>query len=303
MPSRAIVSCLPLGATEHIGCLGGHLPPRGTADAAWSTIESAATAARVSAGGNRARGAVVQDFLVELARSTNLLESLGERDIKIAVVGGSAYDSEVVALRHLGIQVHVETFGVDGADHWLDLNTPVKRQEATGHFDLVVCSQVLEHVWNHQAFFDHLYSLATPGAFLWLACPASNRPHGSPDFFSAGFTANYLARNVEHRGATVLAAGEVGSRRLYESALLSRTWLSYLGHAFPPAAYLDDKTRPWARRLLVTLYSLPQSIRLTLLSPRLHYTGRWATESWILARLPKSSDPSLGTSMTARGSF
>lgn len=240
--------------------------------------------AKQSSPSNRARGAVIESFLDALLRDQQLSCANVGSPLAVAVVGGSLDEPEIIAMRKLGLRVTVETFGLEGSMHELDLNQPVKTGAARAKYDLVLCSQVLEHVWNHEAFFDHLRHLAAGRALLWLSCPSSNRRHGSPDFFSAGFTSDYLARNLQSRGASIVAMGEVGSQRLYYGNHIADSWLDYRSHRNPMMRYISDPGPPMPRRLITWTRRLPQSLLLCLLSPRIATGGRWVTESWVGAR-------------------
>lgn len=212
-----------------------------------------------------------------------------QRPLEVAVVGGLAQEPELDSLVRSGVEFEVTTFGLDGTDWLLDLNAVDPKFKPAKRFDLVLCSQVLEHVWNHEAFFTNLTVLCSEGTHLWLAAPKANRPHASPDFYSAGFTQSYLTLNVQNYQFRVVAGGEVGSRRLYESALLSRTWLSVKAYRFPIAAYIFDDSRPILTRLLLTIGKFPQNLRFTFLSGSCSSDPRWATESWTLAAYEPSN--------------
>lgn len=217
--------------------------------------------------------------------SHRLAASLTNDAIRIAVVGGSAEDPELGELIQQGFACQVTTFGLENSDVHLDLNHQESGLHSDYGFDLVLCSQVLEHVWNHSAFFHNVLSLVrSEGGLVWLAAPKINRPHASPYFYSAGFAADYLTKNLEASGFTVLESGELGSRRLYEGALLSETWFTRQSYRFPPLSYLLDSFRPWKSRLSRTVIGLPQNLRMLLLRSRISSDPRWATESWTLAQ-------------------
>jgi SAM-dependent methyltransferase len=51
-------------------------------------------------------------------------------------------------------------------------------------FDTLICTEVLEHVFNHQKLVDEMYRVMRPGAFGFLTVPWSARFHYIPyDFF------------------------------------------------------------------------------------------------------------------------
>jgi hypothetical protein len=253
-----------------------------------SAIVFAKIAKRVSSG-NRARGEVVAQFLEQLTKHTDLLILPSLRPLEVVVVGGSAEEPEIEALRQLGLYVNVYTIGIEDSDVNLDLNLPPRTGLLDQNIDLLLCSQVCEHIWNHENFFRNIAELCQNSKYLWLGVPASNRPHASPDFFSAGFTQDYLQRNLEYRGLQVLKAGQIGSRRLYESAMLSDSWMTYISHRFPPFQYLsevrsEDSKLALFRATFQTMKSCPQLLRFLFLSSKIDNSQRYATESWALAR-------------------
>ena len=222
---------------------------------------------------------VVERFLRSLAAEGTLLT--GQQTLSVFVVGGSERDPEVAALRALEVPITVRCFGVDAESTWVDLNShpELDRPDRSGA-DLVLCSQVLEHIWNHANAFQWLFSMVRSGGLLWLAAPASNRPHGSPDYFSAGFSDRYLAANATNHGFEVLDSGVLGSKRLYVSALTSESWLTRREHSSPVLGLL--RRRPTRS----TIRKLPSFLRLQFWNPRIRRDIRFATESWLLARRP-----------------
>jgi hypothetical protein len=238
--------------------------------------------------GNRARGAIVATFLQNLATRTDLLTLEKFQTLNVAVVGGSNDEPEVLALRELGLQVNVHTFGIENNDTYLDLNLAPEQQTEVVTADLLLCSQVCEHIWNHEHFFRNIAHLGEHSRYIWLGAPASNRPHASPHYYSAGFTHDYLSLNLKFRKINVLDTGQIGSRRLYESTLNSELWLSYLSNRFPLLAHLDEaivrkRFQSVPRLLIRTASFLPQLVRFSLLSGQISHSQRFATESWVLA--------------------
>lgn len=234
--------------------------------------------------GNVARREIVRTFLECAVPHIDQLMSHSTGPLRVAVIGGHSDEPELDALRNLGFSLEVVVVGLESSEVVVDLNSSADVLLPGDGAHLVLCSQVLEHVWNHGSFFRHLRNFTARDSLLWLAAPKANRPHASPDFYSAGFTASYMARNLENVDFRILASGEMGSRRLYESALLSRMWFSGIGYRFPVGAYLFDNKRPWTSRLALTFYCLPQNLRFGLLSKTLTAESRYATESWVLAQ-------------------
>lgn len=199
------------------------------------------------------------------------------------VVGGTPSDPEVVFLNSLSKDINISFLGLERTKEnflFLDLN---EFRVGTKTGSLVICSQVLEHVWNHENFFSNLRQLTQVNGHLWLNVPMSNFVHGSPDYFSAGFSPEYLAKNLEQRDFEVIASGFIGKRRYYLATHLLGTWLTKKEHAnpifncnFQPGTRLGvirKFIRDWTRRVPLILSSKALSDDL-----------RWGTESYILAK-------------------
>ena len=53
----------------------------------------------------------------------------------------------------LGFNLNITTFGIEDTDDVFDLNQTNKIDNIES-FDLILCGQVLEHVWNIQSFVE-----------------------------------------------------------------------------------------------------------------------------------------------------
>lgn len=154
---------------------------------------------------------------------------------KVAVVGGSEREPELAHISNIpGVQISflgVEKMPQDKSDFFfLDLN---ERTNAYLEFDLILCSQVIEHIWNHSQAFENFYNILIPGGLIWIGCPASNIAHGSPDYFSAGFTPDYLSENLKSKNFEILHSQSLGSKRYYFLTHALQIWGSEKMHRFP----------------------------------------------------------------------
>jgi hypothetical protein len=203
--------------------------------------------------------------------------------IRVAVVGGYPLEPELLALRHLGYSTEVTIFGIESDMKYLDLNT-ISEKNIENRFDLILCSQVWEHIWNHGNAFHNLLSLMNSGAYLWLACPASNRAHGSPDFFSAGFTSGYFVNNLKQLGLEVISRGQLGSARNYRATHFMPEWLSVKSHQWPISNTFIGSNL--TKRALYTFRYFFRNLELHLFSGKVTSDDKYATESWIFSRNP-----------------
>jgi SAM-dependent methyltransferase len=219
-----------------------------------------------------ARHLVVAEFLRQIEASRLATP------LKVAVVGGSVNgieEPEIVAMSGVGIEFDVTTFGIDhSCDEFLDLN---EQRSDLAQFDLVLCSQVLEHVWNHTAAFFNLAALVRPGGWIWMACPASNRVHSSPAYYSAGFSPAYLALNLKRSGFDVREMGQIGSERLYFLTHIIGNWPSGLQYRRPFKHVLSTFS-------LRSIGLLVRQLPILLMEYRFSVEERWATEAWAFAQ-------------------
>jgi SAM-dependent methyltransferase len=190
---------------------------------------------------------------------------------RVALVGGGIGEAEIELLKK-NSTFDVTYFGIERIPNenffFLDLNYDTAFEDS---FDLVVCSQVLEHVWNHQTFFDNLTKLVKARGLLWIGCPASNYPHGSPEYFSAGFAPDYLINNLRMRNLELLLSGSLGSKRYYYLTHSLQIWGSKNLHRFP---IFFGISRYYPREFLGRLYSL-------WLDSRVVHGIKYATETYV----------------------
>jgi hypothetical protein len=199
--------------------------------------------------------------------------------IKVGVIGGSLDDYEVSEIRRYSPKAEFKVLGIEGSDVFMDLNKPF---DGEFQFDLVLVSQVLEHVWNHESFFSNVISCVKKDGFIWVGCPASNKTHASPDFFSAGFTNQFLQHNFEARNVRSVLSGAFGSKRLYVATHLIPGWLTPRGHSFPLFFGFEEKA--FLSRILLWIRYFPYLVYLSFVNSEDSSSDRWLTESWWLGR-------------------
>lgn len=145
----------------------------------------------------------------------------------VAVIGGSSSDPEVEVLKKILPEVRISYLGIENPNSdnsflFFDLNE--RNADHSSKYDLILCSQVLEHIWNIENAFSTFKRILRQGKFLWLNCPASNMPHGSPHYYSAGYTGDFLSKNLEMRGFQILLNQQFGSKRNYFMTHALRFW-------------------------------------------------------------------------------
>jgi SAM-dependent methyltransferase len=206
----------------------------------------------------------------------------------VAVVGGNSEDPEVATVSRQFPDAEFHYFNINNSNedsnfHTLDINKVTPQSIENMQFDIVVSSQVLEHIWNHHNYFKLLVAITKPRGLIWLNCPKSNMVHGSPDYFSAGFTASYLSRNLEHHGCEILLASEVGNRRYYLGIHFARYWQTLeenrhplWKYRFAPGSFLGV--------LRKFIRNFPSRVLLSLVRLEDPSNNDFATESMVGAR-------------------
>lgn len=233
----------------------------------------------------------MRDFLVQELKSW--LEKLSPTIIQVAVVGGSPSEPELKIVKALYPSAEITFLGIEALGDGVnfidfDLNVP---QSSNCHFDLVICCQVLEHVWNVQVAMSNLRSLVVPSTgLLWINCPASNMVHGSPHYYSAGYSPEMLEKLAHNNSLEVLQCGSVGSRRMHFFTHALQYWPSKFELAHPIISYrplrnygrkiVQESIRGSLGRLYAALLSNKKSVDL-----------QYATETYLLARTKESLRP------------
>lgn len=186
----------------------------------------------------------------------------------------------------------IDYFGIEAEPGlvfvYLDLNQPGAAQHLTDSrtYDLVVCSQVLEHIWNVAAAFESLSALTSDGGYLWVGVPASNFPHGFPDYYCAGYSPKFLEQWATHTGLEVIFAECIGSERYYSWIHRYRYWPTAeetsLTHAI--AGRGDGPLiRRWGREIK----RVTRAVVLSKTSPAIRGDINSATESFCVLKKPE----------------
>ncbi len=170
-------------------------------------------------------------------------QSLGpEAWVLDAGAGEGKYKDELAHTRYVGVDLAV------GDEAWaygdLDVVTDLAALPFhNGHFDAVVCTQVLEHVREPSQILQELYRVLRPGGKLFLSAPQSWYQHQKPhDYYR--YTAFGLRYLFEKAGFEVQSIENMGGYFWYLSFELQHInyWL------FPRG--MRGRAWTWPLRLL-----------------------------------------------------
>jgi SAM-dependent methyltransferase len=211
---------------------------------------------------------------------------------KVAIIGGSSLDPEACLVKEIYPKALVHFFDIANPEEdemffFLDINKSETIHGFEATFDLVISSQVLEHIWNHSNFFSILERITREDGLIWLNCPKSNLEHGSPHYFSAGFTSSYLTKNLGSRNFAILDAGEIGNKRYYLATHLARYWQTPGENRRPIRSYnFQPGTKLGVLRKF--LREFPVRVLLVLIPKPMSEDSAWATESYAAGRKNRS---------------
>jgi SAM-dependent methyltransferase len=206
-----------------------------------------------------------------------------DKILKIALVGGGASEPEITFLKNEFV-LQVDFFGIEDIPgnvvNFIDLNQKANLKDSQiASYDLVLCSQVLEHLWNIPNAFETLSLLVKKGGSVWVACPYSNYFHGSPYVFSTGYSPEFLVEIGKHANLVVKDCGYVSSPREYLARHVLHVWASSIQLRFPLFAYFG-KEGHFVNKFLYNLSILPERILLQLKTKKIGTNVFYATESW-----------------------
>lgn len=203
----------------------------------------------------------------------------------IAILGGSSQDPEVEILMQKFPESKITYLGIENPSNdnpwiFLDLNEPMYIER---EFDLIVCAQVLEHVWNLEVAFKHIQKISHIGGFIWINCPASNIAHGSPNFFSAGYSPAYLEKNFENLGFGTISLGCLGSMRSYWATHLLRLWPTKREFNHPLLGYRISG-QITIGKIVEMLRRTPGRILMLMWDKKINATIDYATETYYFGK-------------------
>jgi SAM-dependent methyltransferase len=203
--------------------------------------------------------------------------------LKIAIVGGGLEEHELKIIDELSFEFELYILNVAGErDFFLDLNSR-HNNLPNQKFDLILCSQVFEHIWNIQNALNILQNICKTHGYIYLNVPFSNMVHRDEisDFHTPGYSSNFLRRNFENAGMRVIESVDFGTRRLYNSIHLLQVWL-YPQELEQPLTFGDQ--RKYRFKIIRKMLNLPICIQLLLWSNDWIENGQFSTESIIFVQ-------------------
>ena len=203
--------------------------------------------------------------------------------IKVAIAGGSIQEPEIDVLKEIHGNFELKIFNIDIDSIYLDLNFPIPNEleQYLNYFDLVICNQVLEHLFDVKQALENLAFFTKPNCYLWVNCPSSNQKHGSPYYFSAGYQSGLIEELLDRLNFTTQIKGEIGSQRLYNMTHKQQYWPSkkILNNPFLRGSEVKSLLFP-----LKVLKHFFKSIEALSWNNRIETGNKWATETYYFGK-------------------
>jgi SAM-dependent methyltransferase len=219
-----------------------------------------------------------REWLVDRFR-LNLSQQNLDNLSSILVLGGGINEPELMAINFPNMLVHfagIDRESITSNFYYLDLNVI---SETLEKFDLVICNQVLEHLHNPQAAFSNISKLVRNEGFVWLTLPSSNFRHGSPEYYSSGYSREFISKNMITNGFDVLDVGELSNKRIYLYRHILEIWPSWRQIRFPMFAYFGREGSTY-QKLMFNLCSFFPRILLTFSSSKMSTNGGYSIETF-----------------------
>jgi SAM-dependent methyltransferase len=80
-------------------------------------------------------------------------------------------------------------------------------------FDVILCTEVLEHIPDPVALLEKAVNLCKPGGFLIFTVPGSSWTHQAPYYFSSGLSPFWFEFHLKKFGASVINGIVIGNLR------------------------------------------------------------------------------------------
>ena len=203
---------------------------------------------------------------------------------KVLVIGGPPSEPELLELKNLtNLEVHFA--GVEKIEdinwHYLDANSA--QHNIVHKFDFILCSQVLEHLWNPVQAFSIISDLLKKDGYAWIACPANNFPHGSPHFYSSGYSLEFLESAAKHARLNTIKCGLLANQRIHYYRQLLQLWPNSFQFKYPLLAYFPI-LGSLRQKISWQFRSLPYRFAIGCSSKDFSQKPEYGVEVWMLTK-------------------
>ena len=145
-----------------------------------------------------------------------------DKKIDVALIGGLENEPEIILLQNKGFELSIDYYGISEKDTFFDLNKRNSKSVLNKEYDLVICCQVLEHIWHTSNFFSNIELFKSDKTLIYMNFPRSNKFHSNKienhtDFNSTGYSKYFILNNIEDMELIPIEVEEIGTERLYKS--------------------------------------------------------------------------------------
>jgi len=81
----------------------------------------------------------------------------------------------------------------------------------TEKYDLILCTEVLEHVPNPVALLEHAFALSSTHGYLLFTVPGNSWTHQAPYYFSAGLSPFWFDHHIRKFGGEIIDGVLIGN--------------------------------------------------------------------------------------------
>jgi len=147
-----------------------------------------------------------------------------------------------------------------------------------------MCSQVLEHIHNLENAVRNIVNLSSKHeGRVWINCPASNMPHGAPNYYAAGYSKELIQEYLLRNNQQIIESGYFGSKRYIFFTHSLHFWATerehnhpVIGYEFKPGSILG-KLNKYRKEILWRFISL-------FFSKRIRKSLDYASEVYVYSR-------------------
>lgn len=213
-----------------------------------------------------------------------------DRSLRVLVIGGSDLDPEVINIKK-NFKTEITYAGIETELSlrpyiYLDLNSRIKRQLISSSFEVIMCNQVFEHIFDLNNALKYIALLCKEDTIIWIDFPTSTFPHGSPDFYTSGIMPDMVMNLASKFDLETVKRGIIGSQRDYLFGHVLNVWPTLHQQRHPFWSYYGIQGS-LIRKIIHQVKIIPAKILLSTASRQYNDQLSSATTGWIILKSSK----------------
>lgn len=227
---------------------------------------------------------VSQDiFFSELIEKNN---QLFKNNLSVLIVGGDENEPEKKIIENVAnASFHYLNIVLSNKKNHIfhDLNLEYTNKQFEKYFDVILCNQVFEHIYDINQALINLEFLLNKNGLIWLTFPASNFYHESPEFYSSGYSVDIITKLIENKGLEVLFEETLCNQRTYLYRHVLNIWPGEkeFFHPFTVLMYFKGTL---LNRILQNFCTLPHRFLIAISSKKFNNDKRYQCESILILK-------------------